>query len=209
MIDLLILGAIALFVLGRLYMALGSDNGPPEGRSRTPPERQTRPTNPPTPVGTDRNVPRERAPVRPVEGLRFTGPAAAGLEEIHQADPGFVPAEFVAGARGAYEMIVNAFAAGDLATLKPLLDDEVYEAWSAAIAARAEGDTTAPTLLRLKSAEIEEAELEAGFARVDVLFEAELGDGDRVRQAKEIWTFEREVRSPDPNWKLSAVSTPD
>ncbi len=211
LIDVLILGAIALFVLGRLYVALGQDDGqrkrgaqrgrgPSQADGATGPERTARST---PDVGPAQDV-------RPAAGpLRFTGPAAAGLEEIHLADRSFIPAEFIAGARSAYEMIVKAFAVGETATLEPLLAPDVYAAWSQAISARAGTGATAPTLLRLKAADFDEADLIGDIARVDVQFEAELGDGDRVRTVREIWSFERNVRQSDPNWKLAAVSTPD
>lgn len=205
-IDLLILGAIALFVLGRLYMALGKDNGPPDGRPRGQAE--------PEPVRRDgsRETVSGGANQAPLGGTGrplFTGQAAGGLEEIHNADSSFNPREFVTGAKAAYSMIVNAFAEGDKVALEPLLDPDVFEAWSAVIDGRSEDGPQPPTLLRLKSAEIEEAELIDGVASVDVQFEAELGDGDRVRNVREIWTFEKPAVSEDPNWKLSAVSTPE
>lgn len=211
MIDVLILGAIALFVLAQLYRALGRDNGPPENRTRTvaPPQNRGEPdARPGEARGKVIPLPRGASPDKPGGRPAFTGPAAHGLEEIYNADPSFNPREFVGGARAAYEMIVGAFAAGDTATLKPLLDDEVYAAWSAAIANRAAGDPPAPTLVRLRNAEIDEAELVDGVARIDIEFQAELAEGDRLRGVREVWTFEREVRSPDPNWKLSAVSAP-
>jgi predicted lipid-binding transport protein (Tim44 family) len=62
-------------------------------------------------------------------------------------------------------------------------------------------------LVRLRKAEIADAVLEDNIARVVVKFEAELAEGaDRVRDAREKWTFERDVRSPDPNWRLARVS---
>jgi predicted lipid-binding transport protein (Tim44 family) len=210
-IDVLILGAIALFVLAQLYKALGRDNGPPENRTRPASPPSARPDADMRPAETrgtvipmPRNAPADKPSGRPA----FTGPAAYGLEEIHNADPSFHPREFVSGAKAAYEMIVGAFASGDTATLKPLLDDEVYAAWSDAIAARANGGPAAPTLVRLRNAEIEEAEMVDGVARIDVEFQAELAEGDRIRGVREVWTFERGVRSPDPNWKLTAVSSP-
>lgn len=208
LVELLILGAIALFVLGRLYVALGSDQGPPKGRTRIVGRRGRN-------ADAEGEVAEPAAESRPGEiaGVLqrpvFTGAGAGGLEEIYHADNSFSPKEFLQGAKAAYEMIVNAFARGDTATLKPLLDDEVFETWAAAIAARAQGGPGAPTLLRLKSAEIDDAELSTGIARIDVLFQAELGEADRVRTAREVWSFEREVRSADPNWKLAAVSIPD
>ncbi|MEE8173295.1 MAG: Tim44/TimA family putative adaptor protein, partial [Alphaproteobacteria bacterium] len=44
----------------------------------------------------------------------------ASLMRIRMADPDFSPRSFVTGAKGAFEMIVEAFAAGDTATLRPL-----------------------------------------------------------------------------------------
>jgi predicted lipid-binding transport protein (Tim44 family) len=86
-----------------------------------------------------------------------------------------------------------------------LLDDDVYEAWDAAIKARESSNDRAFELLRIKRAEIDRADLEAGIARVSVRYEADLGDGEVTRTAKEIWTFKRAVASSDPNWLLDDV----
>ena len=126
MIEFLLLAGIALFIGWRLFVTLGQDDGPPDGRNRTP-------TPSPSPVPT------EQAPASgDVVQMRpnFTGPAAAGMEAIYDADPSFEPVGFMRGARGAYEMIVGAFGRGDRAALKPLLDTDVYEAWDAAITER-------------------------------------------------------------------------
>lgn len=200
MYEVLILAAIALFVLSRLYVALGRDDGPPEGRER--------PGTAPAPGAARQPAPQagsEPATVTPMDEPSFTGPSAGTLEEIHRLDPEFTPRAFMSGARGAYEMIVEAFANGDRAKLGPLLDDDVYEAWDAAITRR-EADGSEPwRLLRLKKAEIDEATLEDSMARIMVRYEADLGDGEKVRTAREIWTFKRDVRSQDPNWLLDDV----
>ncbi|MEN0079456.1 MAG: Tim44/TimA family putative adaptor protein, partial [Pseudomonadota bacterium] len=135
----------------------------------------------------------------------FTGPAAGGLEEVYRADRSFNPRAFLQGARSAYEMIVGAFADGDRQALRPLLDDDVYEAWDAAITERETTGADPWRLLRIKITEIEAAEVEEGMARVMVRYEAELGDGEKTRLAKEIWTFKRETASSDPNWLLDDV----
>ena len=200
MIEVLILAAIALFVLSRLYVALGRDDGPPEGRARAEPgEVQTAPR----PVATQPQPEEYQSDSDPV----FTGPAAGGLEEIYRADNSFEPAGFLRGARSAYEMIVEAFANGDRAALEPLLDDDVYEAWDAAITVRDEDGSEPWRLLRIKRAEIDDAELEGTTARVMVRYEADLGDGERVKTAREIWAFKRDVTSSDPNWILDDVDT--
>lgn len=200
MIEFLLLAAIALFIGWRLYVTLGQDDGPPEGRDRKP----LRPV-PETTAQAEKTA-SEVTPFPPT----FTGPAAAGLEAIYEADNGFEPREFLKGARSAYEIIVGAYARGDRKALKPMLDTDVYEAWDAAIAEREKNNTPGMTLLRIKSAEITEADLDAQkMARVAVRFDSELGDGENTAKAQEVWTFMRKVTSSDPNWLLDDVDTAD
>lgn len=195
-IEVLILAAVALFVLWRLYMALGrgGDEGPMHRPAPTAEQRQGN-AEPAAPS------PRRVENDRPV----FTGPAAGGLEDIYNADRSFRADDFMKGAKAAYQMIVAAYAKGDREELRPLLDDDVFEAWDESITAR-EADGTRPfELLRIKKAEIDRAELEDSIARVSVRYEAELGDGETTRIAREIWTFKRDVTSGDPNWLLDDV----
>ncbi len=200
MIEFILLAAIALFIGWRLYITLGQDNGPPDGRSRDP-----RPVNAPTPGGTQIK-PEAPTELRPA----FTGPAAAGMEAIFAVDKTFDPKTFMTGARGAYEMLVTAFAAGDRTALKPYLDTDVYEAWDLAIAEREVSGAEGMQLLRLRHAEINDASLDdEGMARVTVEFEAELGDGENTVKSREYWTFMRQTKSSDPNWLLDDVDTAD
>ncbi|MEO0818619.1 MAG: Tim44/TimA family putative adaptor protein [Pseudomonadota bacterium] len=200
MTEVLILAAIALFVLSRLYVALGRDDGPPDGTTRGEPNPvQASPAQgdvmqSPQPVANDPDI-----------EPSFTGPAAGGLEEIYRSDRSFNPRAFLQGARSAYEMIVEAFADGDRSALRPLLDDDVYEAWDAAISGRETSGEDPWRLLRIKKAEIEDAGVTGEVARVMVRYEAELGDGEKTKYAREIWTFMRNVTSSDPNWLLDDV----
>ena len=193
-IELALLAAIALFVGWRLYTTLGSDSGPPESRARSEPPASPRPSG-------EARQPEQRGSLRPA----FTGPAAAGLESIHTADPSFNPREFMQGARSAYEMLANAYARGDRETLKPWLDTDVYEAWDAAITERERTGAEAPQLLRIRHSEIDEASLTGSIARVTVRIEADLGEGDLTRKSEEYWTFMRDTQSDDPNWLLDDV----
>lgn len=198
LIEVLILAAVALFVLWRLYSALGrgGDDGPMQ-RPAPAPDKRAPQTEAPTPM------PRRVDNERPV----FTGPAAGGLEDIYNADQTFRTEEFMRGAKAAYQMIVAAYARGDRTALRPLLDDDVYEAWDAAIAERDITGARPFELLRIKKAEIDRAELDGSMARVMVRYEAELGDGETTRLAREIWTFMRDVSSSDPNWLLDDVDS--
>ena len=179
-IEVLVLAAVALIVLSRLYMALG------RGGDDRPVQRPTPSQAPLDSAPTDLAARRQRRDhaERPI----FTGPAA----------------EFMQGAKAAYQMIVAAFARGDRDTLRPLLDDDVYEAWDAAISARVPGEKTFE-LLRIKRAEIDSAELDGRMARIMIRYEADLGDGETTRTAREVWTFMRDVTAADPNWILDDV----
>ena len=201
MIEFIVLAAIALFIGWRLYVTLGQDSGPPEGRNRDP----IRPVEP-APAAPGQDAPSNVTELHP----SFTGPAAAGLEAIYAADNSFEPRGFMEGAKAAYEMLVGAFARGDRDALKPLLDTDVYEAWDAAITERETTGAEGMQLLRLRKAEISDASLdETAMARVTVEFESELGDGENTVKARELWTFMRDTGSSNPNWLLDDVDTVD
>lgn len=143
----------------------------------------------------------------------------AALRTIVSADRSFDAEHFVSGAKSAYEMVVSAFAAGDRATLKQLLAPDVFEGFAAAISEReSRGESVETTFVGMEKAEITEASLKGGLAQVTVRFVSQLisvtrdkagtvvdGDPAKVTEVTDVWTFAREVRSRDPNWKLIAT----
>jgi hypothetical protein len=146
---------------------------------------------------------------------------AQGLEQIRRADPSFEPAHFLEGARTAFEMIVTGFAHGDKEALRPLLSDEVFQQFVAAIDERAAAKETLETrIVRLDNSEIVEAELLGRNAQVTVrltsqqinvtrAMDGSIVDGDPEHPAEktDYWTFARDTRSADPNWVLVATSS--
>jgi predicted lipid-binding transport protein (Tim44 family) len=199
-IDLIILAAIAVFVISRLYAVLGQKTGaePPAHRLREAPVRAAEQAD------DDATAEQDKRKLRPA----FTGPAAAGLEEIAVEDPAFSPDEFLRGARKAYELIVAAFADGDRDALRALVDQDVFDAYSDAITERQRDGTEPMRLVRLRQARIAEASVDGTHTgRVLVSFESDLSDGENMRTAKEIWTFKRSLRTDDPNWLLDEVAT--
>ena len=194
LIGIGLLAFIAGLILFRLYATLGR---------RTGSERPE-----PRPVGAPQGLPRiGQNPQAAALGPAAATPSGEGLLAIVRADPRFDVDAFLKGARGAYEMILNAFAKGDRAALQPLLTQKVYDTFTGAITQREQSGGQPPELVRLRRAEIADAGVEGDTARISVKFEAELAEGAvGVRDAKERWTFERSVRSADPNWKLARVS---
>ena len=120
------------------------------------------------------------------------------------------------GARGAYEMILEAFWSGDRETLKELCDSDVYAGFEAAITAREEaGETLDNKLIRIEETKIHSASLDGRTARVAVLFVADIaavtrdkdgnviaGSLDDAIESRDIWTFSRNVDAAGPDWVL-------
>jgi len=146
-------------------------------------------------------------------------PLAEGLTAIYSRDPGFDPETFLEGGSVAYEMIVTAFAQGDRDQLKPLLIPAVYDGFDSVISEReARGETVSSTFVGIDDANIVEAGVKASVARLTVKFRSKLisatvdgagevteGDAKKIREVTDIWTFERNLKSSDPNWRLAAT----
>ena len=80
------------------------------------------------------------------------------------------------------------------------------------------GETLETTLVAVKSSDIVEARAVGRMAEVTIKFVAELvnvtrdkdgeatsGDARGIQNTTDFWTFARDVRSSDPNWKLIAT----
>lgn len=146
-------------------------------------------------------------------------PLGQSLTGLMRADPAFDPGQFLDGAKGAYEMIVMAFAEGNEAELKQLLGTEVYDGFQRAIRERqSRGEKMESSLVGIDKADIIEAEVKNRTAYVTVKFVSELvsvtrdadgevieGDPKKVREVTDIWTFARDIASRNPNWKLVAT----
>ncbi len=144
-----------------------------------------------------------------------------GIRQLIDADPSFDPKEFMKGARMAYEMIVMAFADGDLPTLRNLLSPDVYEGFESAIKAREQnGETVKSSFVGVDKADMMTAGVDDSQANITVRLVSQLisatfdksgniidGDEEEVAEVRDIWTFSRDVRSRDPNWKLVATAS--
>jgi predicted lipid-binding transport protein (Tim44 family) len=216
-LDIVLLAMVAGFIILRLRSVLGRRTG------QEPPPRPV--PAPPRAKDEDKVVALpDRA--RRVEAAEAAAAAAdpthAALTRVKLADPRFETEDFLAGAKAAYELIVTAFAAGDLPALRPLLSDEVYDNFRRAIEQRkADGHKLETTLVGIKRVDVLEADVKGRTAEVTVKFVAELinatrdaagnmisGNANAVDEVTDIWTFARDTRASDPNWQLAATSVP-
>jgi predicted lipid-binding transport protein (Tim44 family) len=199
-LELIIFAGLAAIVLYQLYAVLGRRVG------RQPEDAPAVPATA-TPV--------ERANETGQQAEAAEGVALSGLAAVKSIDSSFDVGRFLGGAKSAYEMIVKAFAAGDRTQLRSLLAPPVMAGFDTAIAAReAESRTETVEFLHAPRADLEKAEvLGADLARVTVRFLAEFrsrtkgpeGEGVEDRRTAELWTFERHLKSRDPNWLLIHV----
>ncbi len=147
--------------------------------------------------------------------------ASDGLSAIAQMDRGFDTAAFLDGAAAAYEVIVPAFAAHDRDTLRPLISREVMAGFDEVMQAREKREQVLQSsLLKLAPPTIYDAVLDGTKARVTVQFESEImsvlrdkqgavadGSPQRAAQHRDLWTFERDVKSRSPSWVLVATAS--
>ena len=152
------------------------------------------------------------------EGLaEKDSPVWNGLDDIAKADTNFDGVEFIDGARRAYEIIIAAFAKGDRDTLRSLLSTETFDVFAQEISKRdQQGETLETAVVAIDVAKIESACALAKGVEISVRYEARLMsvrrdkngdtiDGGRTVPVIEVWTFARDPRASDPNWKLIAT----
>jgi predicted lipid-binding transport protein (Tim44 family) len=207
-VEIVLLAMVALFVGLRLYTVLGRRSGheqQPVTRPEAVPGTET--AAPVTDVAADRSE---------GGGLVYEDGAAAGIRAIVTADSSFDVARFLEGAQAAYRMVLEAFWRGDRQELGELSGGDVRAAFEEAISEReAAGHRLDNRLVAIERAVIEDARLDGRIARITVRFDADIaavtrdaennviaGSLEDAVPAHDIWTFQRDLSSGDPNWLL-------
>lgn len=203
-LDLILFGMVAAFLVLRLRSVLG---------------RRTGFERPPATVAVPRPVEAEAPPAPVIRGVPDArGPVGQALSRIRGVDPSFDPASFLGGAEGAFRMIVEGFAAGNRSLLRDLLSEETYAGFEGAITDRESRNERQRTEIReVREASIEAADLRGTVADVTVRFVSDqvnlttdaegkpVAGADAVTELTDVWTFQRDLRSEDPTWKLVAT----
>lgn len=213
LIQLLVLAGIAVFLILKLRSVLGTRDGFEK---------------PPVPLEDARARPRrdfeviEGGPDRDITDQVPDGsPAARALGAMKLAEPGFSVAEFLKGARGAYEMILMAFEKGEIDGIRPFLAKDVGDSFAAAIEERArQGLTIESTFVGLREMVLTDAtfDRDSRLAEITVRFVGELtsvvrnktgevieGSPTSIKRQRDLWTFGRRMGVDDPNWQLTAT----
>jgi len=213
-LEIIILAMVAAFLGLRLYSVLGKRTG----HEQEPTTRRVDiPAQKPV-VKAEGAQPSEENTVVNMPGFSpvYDKAAEPGIRMVMAADRNFDVGRFVEGAQSAYGMILEAFWTGNREDLRMLCDDDVYDSFIAALDGREErGETLENRLVRIDDARIVDAEFDAPNARLTLRFDADIAavvrnrDGELVAgsltdavSTHDLWTFARDMTSPDPNWLL-------
>ncbi len=227
--NVLLLG-VAVIIFFRLRSVLGRKTGNERPRfdpytapdASQPREREGNVvTLPRTQVRTPDPKPSGKSVEERLSGVPLESGVQQPLRDIASADPSFELVPFLNGAKVAYETVVTAYARGDRQILRNLLSPEVYDSFNTVIAEReSRQETTEFSFVGILSADVTDANLTGQVAHITVRFVSELvtavrdrtgnvveGDPQSVRRVTDLWTFERDVRVANPNWRLVATNS--
>ncbi|MBB3994143.1 putative lipid-binding transport protein (Tim44 family) [Sulfitobacter undariae] len=212
LIQILVLAAIAVFLILRLKNVLGTREGFEKPTAVPPPIRNTGPAFEVIEGGPDLDITDHFA-----EGTA----QARALAEMKRLEPSFNVGDFLGGGRGAYEMIVMGYEHGELDTIKPFISGDIYESFVEGVAAREDqGLTIEASFIGVRETTLDNVTLDPDTkeAEMTLRFVAELtqavrnSEGEIVegsvtdaKKQKDTWVFARIMGSDDPNWLL--VST--
>ena len=233
--DIIIFGAIAVFFIFKLIKSLGvrpdgkeDGFGEQDNRKEITNEEDEAKQNPKQSLGKVLMMPL-------ADNLRNGEEKEQSAEEnkeneenselkgvfykIFSIDNTFHPDTFLAGAKNAFTMIIEAFGKDDEDTLKTLVDNRVFATFKKVLDGYKEkGQKLEQTLIGINNVKIEDAALDGNTAKLVVLFETEQAkvikdaDGKIVEEesvmmsnVKELWTFSKDLKSSSPNWTLISV----
>ena len=125
-------------------------------------------------------------------------------------------AEFIKGAKIAYENIITGFSSGNLKSIKGLLDQNILNEFNQALKDRQNnGLITDATFIGINSASIKSYKQTNNILEVTVDFVSEIiscirdkekkivsGDSEKIKKVFDTWKFSRDTRSSNPNWIL-------
>ena len=210
-LDIIIFAIIAVLLVLRLRSVLGQRTGyeEPQDQSRLNQFRQTDNDNEPIPLHPQTNG--EPAVVE------------QGVDAVRRIDRSFDESQFIAGAKMAFDMVLTAYADGDLAQLKRLLGYDLLQSFSASVRERNKANESLTiTLNEIKEARILNILVQDQIATITVHFHSVQtrimrdadgavidGEDQDKTDYTDIWTFERDMTLADPNWKLVETETSD
>tara|TARA_Y100000590_G_scaffold416497_1_gene515281 strand:- start:5760 stop:6347 length:588 start_codon:yes stop_codon:yes gene_type:complete len=186
--DIIIFAGIAAFLVFRLRKVLGKRGGF---------ERQQKSNSPATDIkdNTSKNT------IVPDLGTNFTE-----LQKAYDVIEGFDHVNFLNGAKIAFENIINAFNKGDKKTLKNFLTEEIFLIFSKAIDDKQNDPESQVFSLNIEKVENVKIEKDTITIMIKFISEQFKNNDENTKVKKEdTWSFEKLIKSKNPNWFLSST----
>ena len=145
------------------------------------------------------------------------------LDYLSSTDKNFSQETFIDGSKNAYKMIVENYASGSLELIEGFISKEVYDGFSEAISSREKLQQKLHNeVVEFNSVEIVDAILETNIIQLKVMFEAKMisygedstgnvieGNKDSPQVIKDVWIFQRPIKSKTPAWELISTNPDD
>ena len=190
-IDIILLAMIAGFILLRLREILGRRSGNEKKNFHNPVDHSTL-----------------------QENLKSKS-SKSNIEDLDEK----AKADFLKGAKLAYEMIITSFAKGEKSVLKPLVDKKIFQNFSQEIEERKTKNLKSElTFVGLKSVKINDFQKKDNVYTFTVNFVCEIitclrdkenkvleGNPDEIKTVKDTWKFSKNMWNNSPNWILTGT----
>jgi len=186
--DIVIFAGIAIFLVLRLKKVLGKRTGFEKKRKQN--------TNP--------------LSIEKGEEIKKEAPELeekySKLKKAYESIDDFDHVVFLDGAKIAFETIITAFNKGDKKTLKSLLTQDVFKSFEVAVDSNKNDPDYQFYSLNIEN--IEDVKVVGNYIKICIKFISEQfknNDENTAVKKLDIWTFEKRIKSKDPNWLLSST----
>ena len=210
-LDIIILLLVVIYIFSRLKNILGTRPEQPKGTPLS--EESAAKIFDIIMQENERNAKQQVQDITPEQEL---SPLEIEMKKI----PNFNKEKFIDGAKRAFEIIITAFSKEDTETLESLVSPKLIKKFQEVLHQRKTDGITAETdLISIISAEITNIKINKNnVAKIAVKFISEQvnllkdknnnvieGDENFVQNITDIWTFERNITSTNPNWLLTST----
>ena len=142
-------------------------------------------------------------------------------KKIKTIDETFSEDEFIDGAKVFFKMVIENFVKGNLSSISKYISKDLLKSFEKAIKDRNnDNEILIIDLLNIKSISIQNVEISNKKVKISVLFETEqikalkdqnnkIIDGNLKTSitVRDIWGFEKDIKSTDVNWTLVETGT--
>lgn len=190
-IDILIFGAVAVFLFARLWGVLGKRTGYEKKQTNT--------------IETERHNKESFIKTEKKKEIPELEENIKELSKAYDIIENFNHINFLEGAKNAFETIVNLFNEGNKKALQSLLTENTYIQFCKAIDLTKEPQNNQILSLEIESIDKVWAEGKKIFITISYLSKQINNKNENEISKKDVWTFEKRTNSKNPNWLLSST----